>query len=233
MSRKGKIWTIAILGFILIIILGVMAAGNSRNMNDTSSTDGQETSASKSVEEYKKEQDTIMEEMMADMENVPKSGNAAINFLNGMIPHHQSAVSMSESYLKFGGKNADLKQLAENVIKTQTEEIEQMKKMVEKLEADGSRDEEKEVSYQEEYNKMLQTSHKEHHVHTGKDTTQNVDWAFADGMKMHHQMAVDMSKIILDYTEEEDVKQLAENIIKTQEEEIEQMDNILKGTTTH
>lgn len=233
MSRKGKIWIIAILGFILIIILGVMAAGNSRNMNDTSSTDGQETSASKSVEEYKKEQDTIMEEMMADMENVPKSGNAAINFLNGMIPHHQSAVSMSESYLKFGGKNADLKQLAENVIKTQTEEIEQMKKMVEKLEADGSRDEEKEVSYQEEYNKMLQTSHKEHHVHTGKDTTQNVDWAFADGMKMHHQMAVDMSKIILDYTEEEDVKQLAENIIKTQEEEIEQMDKILKGTTTH
>lgn len=228
MSRQGKAWTIAILGFILIIVLGFMATGSSRNKNDTSSTDGQETGASKSVEEYKKEQDTIMEEMMADMENIPKSGNASIDFLNGMIPHHQSAVSMSESYLKYGGKNEDLKQLAENVIKTQNEEIEQMKGMVERLESDGSRDEEKEADYLEEYNKMFHLSHTEHDAHTGKDTTQNVDWAFAEGMAMHHQMAVDMSKVILDYTEEDDVKQLAENIIKMQEDEIEQMERILK-----
>lgn len=233
MSRQAKAYTIAILGFILIIILGFMATTNSRNKNDTSSTDSQETSASKSVEEYKKEQDIIMEEMMADMENIPKSGYAAIDFLNGMIPHHQSAVAMSESYLKYGGKNGDLKQLAENIIKTQNEEIIEMKKMVENLEAEGIRDEEKEAVYLEEYNKMFHASHTEHDAHTGKDTIQNVDWAFAEGMKMHHQMAIDMSKVILEHTEEEAVKKLADDIIKLQEEEIVQMDNILKEEATH
>lgn len=41
-------------------------------------------------------------------------------------------------------------------------------------------------------------------------------------------MAVDMSKAILDYTDNEEVTKLAETIIAAQEKEIKQMDEILK-----
>ena len=45
---------------------------------------------------------------------------------------------------------------------------------------------------------------------------------------MHHQMAVDMAKDILDYTDEEEVKQLAQEIIDVQEKEIEQMQKLIQ-----
>lgn len=59
-------------------------------------------------------------------------------------------------------------------------------------------------------------------------TFKNVDEAFAKGMIIHHQMAIDMSKAILKYTDNETIINMAENIITVQEEEIEEMENILK-----
>ncbi|MFR3823734.1 MAG: DUF305 domain-containing protein [Hungatella hathewayi] len=64
-----------------------------------------------------------MRNMMRDMENIPKTGNASIDFLNGMIPHHESAVEMADSFLEYGGNNETLKKLAETIKTTQTEEI--------------------------------------------------------------------------------------------------------------
>ena len=61
------------------------------------------------------------EAMHADM-NIPYSGNADIDFANGMIPHHQGAVAMAKIVLQFG-KDPELKKLAEGIIKAQDEEI--------------------------------------------------------------------------------------------------------------
>ena len=52
--------------------------------------------------------------------------------------------------------------------------------------------------------------------------------AFAEGMIMHHQMAVDMARDILDYSEQEEVKKLAQDIIDVQEKEIEQMQKLIQ-----
>lgn len=222
MSKQGKIWIICILGFILIVVLGFYASTSKRNREDITSTDGLETGASISVEEYQKEQDTIMAEMMKDMEDIPRSGSDAVDFLNGMIPHHQSAVAMSESYLKHGGKNESLKKLAGDIITQQNDEIEQMKSMVEKLQKEDLKDEEAESGYMEEYGKMM------HSNHSGQSVAQNIDFAFAEGMIMHHQMAIDMSEVVLKYTDEDDVEELAQNITKLQKKEIEEMNGILE-----
>lgn len=62
--------------------------------------------------------------MHADM-TVDFTGDADIDFVKGMIPHHQGAIDMAKILLEHG-KDPELKALAEAVIKAQTTEIAQM-----------------------------------------------------------------------------------------------------------
>ena len=50
------------------------------------------------------------------------TGNADIDFVRGMIPHHQGAVDMAKTVLAFG-KDAQIRKLAEEIIKAQESEI--------------------------------------------------------------------------------------------------------------
>ena len=59
--------------------------------------------------------------MHADM-NIPLTGNADVDFIAGMIPHHQGAVEMARIVLEFG-TDPDVRTLAEQVIVAQEAEI--------------------------------------------------------------------------------------------------------------
>lgn len=56
----------------------------------------------------------------------------------------------------------------------------------------------------------------------------DVDEAFVRGMIAHHQGAVDMAKIQLKYGKDAEMRKLAEDIIKAQEQEIKQMQSWLE-----
>lgn len=291
MENKGKYWAYGIAGALLIIfaVMAFAGTGKDRGAADERGNTGEgvadesgdtgESTADESgdagegaagLETYLREQDIIMADMMRDMEDIPETGSADIDFLNGMIPHHESAVAMAESFLKNGGQNEKLKALAADVIEVQQKEIEQMKKMIERLEKSGVRDEKKEEEYLEEYRQMFashemdhgaqghmtETSHSDQghmqghiqdHVqesapgtgNTGTDrtgtdpagaagSTHTVDQAFAEGMILHHQMAVDMAESILRYTGDGEVKALAEAIVEAQKKEISEMQEIIE-----
>ena len=58
--------------------------------------------------------------------NIPFTGNADKDFVNGMVPHHQGAVEMAKIVLQYG-KDPALKKLARDIVKAQDKEIAFMK----------------------------------------------------------------------------------------------------------
>ncbi len=67
-----------------------------------------------------------MDKMMEEMTGMKMSGNADKDFLVMMIPHHESAVTMSKDELLYG-KNLELKKLAQKILDEQKKEISQFK----------------------------------------------------------------------------------------------------------
>ncbi len=73
--------------------------------------------------------------MHKDMDIV-YTGDADIDFLRGMIAHHQGAIDMAKAQLAYG-KDAQVKRLAREIIRAQTQEIHWMKTWLVQLEKRG------------------------------------------------------------------------------------------------
>jgi len=66
-----------------------------------------------------------MDRMHQAMDSIEDSGDADVDFARGMIPHHQAAIDMAKAALEHG-KDPEIRQLAEDVIKAQEGEIRQL-----------------------------------------------------------------------------------------------------------
>ncbi|WP_283121167.1 CopM family metallochaperone [Neisseria subflava] len=68
-----------------------------------------------------------MNQMNQDMMAAAQYKDPDVAFAAGMLPHHIGAVKMAEVELKYG-KDPEMRKLAEDIIKAQQAEIEQMQK---------------------------------------------------------------------------------------------------------
>jgi len=92
--------------------------------------DGMMSHASLIPPEFAKDPATVayaasMDKMMASM-MIPYTGDPDVDFVKGMIPHHEAAVDMAKVQLQFG-KDPEIRKLAEEVIAAQEAEITKMK----------------------------------------------------------------------------------------------------------
>jgi uncharacterized protein (DUF305 family) len=74
-----------------------------------------------------------MDKMHMAMEAVKRSGNADVDFVRLMVPHHQAAIDMAKTQLLYG-KDAQMRRLAQEIITDQQLEIELMQRWLKQRE---------------------------------------------------------------------------------------------------
>ena len=149
------------------------------------------------------------------------SGNADVDFARGMLPHHQGAVDMAEIVLKHG-RDASVKKLANEIIAAQKKEIAQMRTWLQKngTLAAGPDAAAAAKAFTEVNAKM--------HKDMTMAFTGRADVDFMKGMIPHHEGAVDMAKVLLQFGKDPELRKLADDVIRTQNEEITMMRDWLK-----
>jgi uncharacterized protein (DUF305 family) len=68
---------------------------------------------------------------MHEAMSIAFTGNADVDFVRGMIPHHQGAIDMAKTVIAFG-KDPAVRKLAEEIIKAQESEIALMNEWLKK-----------------------------------------------------------------------------------------------------
>lgn len=112
---------------VALLIMPVAAAAEDgksmHDMHDMKSMDMKADAAPKS--ESAAAFEAVNAKMHKDM-GMAMTGDADVDFMQGMIPHHQGAIDMANVLLKYG-KDPETRKLAEGIIKAQETEIAFMK----------------------------------------------------------------------------------------------------------
>ncbi len=144
--------------------------------------------------------------------------DADVEFVQGMIPHHEQAIEMSEMVIA-DGEDPTVLTLAEQINAAQGPEIDQMNTWLDDwgIEPTGSHDMDgmDGMMSGDEMNAMSETMGAE------------LDRMFLEMMIRHHEGAIQMAEIALDEGANADVLALAQAIIDGQQAEIEQMESML------
>jgi len=184
--------------------------------NDSGSSVSDESQMSDMLRDYTRSMTRMHDEMMIGMGyNDPDTA-----FAKGMLGHHRGAVEMAKIELKYGTDEA-MRQLAQDVVMTQQTEIDILNKWL-ASHPDAAKPKPNTVAMQQAYAKSMENMHGEMTLGVADPVP---DMAFARGMLPHHVAAVDMAKVQLEYGTDEEMRQLAQDVIDNQQIEIDMMKN--------
>jgi uncharacterized protein (DUF305 family) len=145
-------------------------------------------------------------------------GPPEATFAQMMIPHHEQAIVMADLALA-NNAGPEVSALAISIQSAQAPEIEQMRGIlarydVEEIHSHGGHD----------MPGMLTDAELDE---LGRAAGPAFDVLFLEGMIVHHKGAIVMAQDVLDASDDPEVRQLAEQIIREQEREIIEMEALL------
>lgn len=161
----------------------------------------------------------------SDMSGMNMEVDFDLAFIDGMISHHANAIAMAQIGLT-RAEHDEIKKLAENIIASQSAEIEQLTEWRQAWYPNAA------VMTQDQIDQVFRSddaSMASQGMDMGKDAidlcsvTEMFDIAFIDAMTPHHESAVMMSKKALEQATRPEIKELATQIIAAQEQEIAEM----------
>ncbi|WP_071187205.1 DUF305 domain-containing protein [Trichormus sp. NMC-1] len=153
----------------------------------------------------------------------PADANYDLRFIDAMIPHHQGATIMAKE-IQQKSKRPEIKKLGDEIIKAQNQEITQMKQWRTTWYPKAG---DKPMAYDAKMGHMMEMSSDQMqammmNMDLGAADAE-FDLRFINAMIPHHEAAVVMAKDALQKSQRPEIKKLAENIIKSQDAEINQM----------
>jgi len=145
-------------------------------------------------------------------------------FIDGMVQHHEGAIEMAKSATRAGLSQPDLVQIADDIIRDQQDEIDDMRGWREDWFGSSAIDPQGADTLGLSPSEMGMQ-------HEGSDLTDaaDVDQAFASMMIDHHRGAIRMAELGQDRGQHEEIKELAGQIIEAQEREIASMQEHAAG----
>jgi len=159
----------------------------------------------------------------------PKNESFDLLFIDGMTPHHTGAIVMAQEALA-KSQRPEIKQLAQSIIEAQQKEISQMKQWRQAwypaagdtaMMYDAQMGHTMPMSAEMKSSMMM-------NMNLGSADDQ-FDLRFLNAMIPHHQGALTMAKEALEKSDRPEVKQLAQNILTSQQSEIDQMNQWKKA----
>lgn len=153
----------------------------------------------------------------------PADASYDLRFIDGMIVHHQGAVDMAQEAQE-KSQRPELKQLADEIITAQNQEIAQMQQWRSTWYPNAG---DTPMAYHAEMGHMMEmTPEQKQAMMMSMDlgaADAEFDLRFINGMIPHHEGAVVMAQDALQKSQRPEIKELAQEIIKAQETEINQM----------
>jgi uncharacterized protein (DUF305 family) len=142
--------------------------------------------------------------------------NTDVMFLEMMIPHHEQAMDMAHLAEK-NTTNPEILALAEVIDKEQHGEVDQMTLWLGKPMMDD---------HTHASHEMMGMLTEKQMQALADATGSEFDRLFLEGMILHHEGAIDMAQMVL-ASKNAEVKKLGESIIRSQTEQIAQMQKML------
>lgn len=161
---------------------------------------------------------------MSAMDLGPADAEYDLRFIDGMIPHHQGAIAMAKAAQQ-KSQRAEIKTLAQNIITAQNrEENELMRKWRKAWYPNATQTP---MAYNSQMGKMMPMTDQQKRdmmmqVDLGAADNQ-FDLRFMNAMIPHHEGAIAMAKDALNKSKRPEIQQLANEIIASQQKEIDQM----------
>lgn len=164
-------------------------------------------------EDFMNEIEAVRMKMMEDMNAVPMTMDPDVDFAEMMIPHHQGSVDMVNILLRYG-KHDEALEIGRAALEADQASIDRLEEF---LEAHGDPVPQAGTNFMDDMDMVMM---KMDEAMKAMHYTSDPDYDFAEMMIHHHQGAIDMSRVELEYGVAEMALEEAQMIIDHQEEEI-------------